>query len=139
MYGCIGMGRTLYDATIRLFDLRRVLGGLLCEHTPLLKGKQVTLAQDRQVLKIHVVASCMYLPACLQTFFLLPCLSLLLALLLFRQLSLVEASQKFPRLRRHAHGTTVKIERYAHLRASSSNTTALTCLDFCRFFAFTTL
>ena len=33
------MGRTLYDATVRLFDLRRVLGGLLCEHTPLLKGK----------------------------------------------------------------------------------------------------
>ena len=30
--------------------------------------------------------------------FFLPCLSLLLALLLFRQLSFVKASQKFPRL-----------------------------------------
>src|SRR5712691_7330948 len=133
------MGRTLYDATVRLFDFRRVLDSLLCEHTPLLKGKEVTLAQDRQVLKAHIVASCMYLPACLQTFFLLPCLSLLLALLLFRQLSLVEASQKFPRLRCHASCTMMKIEPYAHLRASSSNTTALICLDFCRFFAFTTL
>lgn len=50
------MGRTLYDATVRLFDFRRVLGSLFCEYTPSLDGKQMTSARDRKVLKADIVA-----------------------------------------------------------------------------------
>jgi hypothetical protein len=50
------MGRTLYDATVRLFDFRCVLGSLLCEYTPSLNDKQVISAQYRKVLKADIVA-----------------------------------------------------------------------------------
>jgi hypothetical protein len=56
----------------------------------------------------------MYLPSRLQTFFFLPCLGPLLALLLFRQLSFVKAGQKFPRLRCHAPDNVMKSVPYVH-------------------------
>jgi hypothetical protein len=56
----------------------------------------------------------MYLPSRLQTFFFLPCLGPLLALLLFRHLSFVKAGQKFPRLQCHAPDRVMKRVPYVY-------------------------